>query len=236
MERLQKVLAKAGVASRRKCEELILNGKVAVNGEVINLLGVKVNPAQDRITVDGEPITISEDKIYILLYKPEGYLTTVADSRGRKTVIDLLPDNLGRIFPVGRLDLQTSGLLLLTNDGDMTFKLTHPKHQIDKTYQVLIKGHLRKEAIDRLEKGIELEDGITAPSKVKVLEHRHDSTLLSITIHEGKNRQVRRMFKAVGYHVLALKRTSFGFLTLNGLQVGEHRKLTQKEIKRLGKG
>ncbi len=228
MERLQKFLARAGVASRRKCEELITAGKVAVNGEVVRELGSKVDPDHDRITVDGQPVRM-EPHVYILLHKPRGVVTTAADPQGRKTVLDLI-DLPQRIFPVGRLDMDTSGLLLLTNDGALANGLMHPKYEVDKLYRTEVEGYISDESIARLEAGVELEDGPTAPAKVRLLRRSKSKSLFEITIHEGRNRQVRRMCDQVGHPVLTLKRMKLAFLTLGETVPGQWRYLTDKEV------
>lgn len=235
MERLQKFLAQAGVASRRKSEEVIQQGRVMVNGRVVTELGTKINPGTDNIHFDGKLLEYKEEHIYILLNKPKGYLSTVKDTRGRKTVLELIPRNLGRLYPVGRLDAQTTGLLLLTNDGELTYRLTHPKHGFTKTYRALVNGKLTGDAVANLEKGVNLDDGLTAPAKVNVLEIKDGKTLAEVTIHEGRNRQVRRMFEAIGFPLLSLKRSSFGFLTLKGVAPGKYRILTTYEINKLKK-
>lgn len=233
MERLQKVIAHAGIASRRKAEDLILQGKVKVNGVVVRELGTKVD-STDEVEVDNVLIE-SEKKVYHLLYKPRSVISAVSDDRGRKTVVDLFPEVEERIFPVGRLDYETSGVLLLTNDGDFANKLTHPRYNIDKTYVAKIKGVLNREEIRTLEKGVKLEDGMTAPAKVNVIsaDAKLDKSIVAITIHEGRNRQVRRMFEAVGHPVSKLKRENFAFLTTMGLNAGESRQLTTHEVKQL---
>jgi len=233
MERLQKFLAAAGIASRRNSEELILQGRVKVNGRTVKVLGTKIDPNKDKVHIDGKLLDNKEEHVYLLLNKPKGYISTVKDTRDRKTVMDLLPKHKGRLYPVGRLDSQTTGLLLFTNDGDVTYKLTHPKYEFSKTYRASVNGKITYEAVEQLEQGVKLEDGLTAPAKVNVLEIDSDRSLLEITIHEGKNRQVRRMFEAVGFPVHNLKRISFGFLNLKGLALGKYRMLTPQEIKHL---
>jgi len=231
MERLQKVMAHAGVASRRKCEEIISQGRVKVNGEVVTELGTKVSP-DDLIEVDGQVI-FQEKKVYLLLNKPVGYITTVDDPRGRKTVLDLIKGVPQRIYPVGRLDYDTSGLLILTNDGDLTYALTHPSHMIDKTYRVEVQGHPSPKELARLEKGVLLDDGITAPARIENLQKRRDTTVFEITIYEGRNRQVRRMCEFIGYPVENLKRIKFAFIELNGLAEGKFRFLNKEEVNKL---
>jgi 23S rRNA pseudouridine2605 synthase len=233
MERLQKVIAQAGIASRRKAERLIAEGRVTVNGEVVTELGTKVATA-DKIQVDGIPLE-REEKKYFLFYKPRGVISAVRDDKNRKVVTDFFPHVEERIYPVGRLDYDTSGLLLLSNDGEFTHLLTHPKHEIPKTYVAKVKGIPPRESVRKLERGIELEDGKTAPSKVKILSanKKKGHAIVEITIHEGKNRQVRRMFDAIGHPVVKLKREQFAFLTLHGLNAGEYRELTPHEVKKL---
>ncbi|MFZ3172177.1 MAG: pseudouridine synthase [Carboxydocellales bacterium] len=233
MERLQKYLAHAGVASRRYCEELILQGKVAVNGQVVLELGTKVNPLEDTVTVDGKPVSPNQQSIYILLYKPGGYVSTVKDPEGRKTVIDLLSGQKQRVYPVGRLDYDTEGLILLTNDGELTHALTHPSRQVDKTYLAVVQGIPSANELEQLRRGILLTDGITAPAQVSLIKSAGLKTWLEITIHEGRNRQVRRMFEQIGYPVLFLKRIRLGFLTLQGLTVGKYRLLRPQEVAEL---
>ncbi|MDS1030663.1 pseudouridine synthase [Bacillota bacterium LX-D] len=232
-ERIQKVLARAGVASRRASEDLITQGKVFVNGEKITQLGYKVDPEEDEVVVEGQNIKINKNKIYILLNKPTGYVTTLKDPQGRKTVIDLLKDVPTRLFPVGRLDLNTEGLLILTNDGDFTYKLTHPKHQVKKTYIALVKGIPDQRGIRRLQKGIELEDGMTAPAIVRIIQKFKNSAKVEVVIHEGRNRQVRRMLAAIGHPVLSLKRTKIGNLNIGNLKTGEYRLLKPEEVREL---
>lgn len=234
MERLQKVIAHAGIASRRKAEELILSGNVQVNGKVVTELGIKVDPAKDIIRVNGKEVAIEEKKITILLNKPTKVITSMTDPQGRTTVIDLL-DLKQRVYPVGRLDYDTEGLLLLTNDGELANRLMHPSYEIDKTYEVIIKGIPADSQLDRLRKGIRLEDGITSPAIVKRLEQKNHQTKIHITIHEGRNRQVRRMFEAIHFPVIRLKRIRYGFLTLKGVLPGNYRLLTEEESCRLRK-
>ena len=232
--RLQKYLADCGVASRRRAEEIILAGRVSVNGEAITTLGTKVG-GNDEVTVDGAAVTPVGKKIYMLLNKPAGYLTTVSDDFGRKTVIDLIKDEVkGRVFPVGRLDFETEGLLLLTNDGDVTYALTHPKHEISKTYIVTLDRTPSPADLDKLRKGVMIDDRKTLPAKVRLIK----DNLVEITIHEGRNRQVRRMAEAVGYEVEALKRTAMGNILLGNIPSGRWRHITKVELeylKKLGK-
>ena len=230
MERLQKIIARAGVTSRRNAEKLILAGKVTVDGKIITELGVKFDAQKNKICVDGKILTFDAEKIYILLNKPRGYVCTAKDERGRKTVLDLVNIEQ-RIFPVGRLDLNSEGLLLLTNDGELMNALIHPKFKIEKTYRAKISGEVTEEKLDKLRAGIELEDGLTAPAEIFLLE----KDLVEITIHEGRNRQIRRMFAAIGCDVKRLKRVKFAGLTLKGVAVGKFRPLTFAEINSLKK-
>ena len=234
-DRLQKIMARAGVASRRRSEEIIEQGRVRVNGKVVAALGAKADPDIDEITVDGRPL-VKEPKVHYLLHKPTGYVSTAQDPQGRPTVVQLISgDRNGRLYPVGRLDMDTSGLLLLTNDGDLTYMLTHPKHEIPKTYVAWVEGRPDGLAVRRLRDGIELEDGLTAPARVKSLGYDDDvrAEVLELTIHEGRNRQVRRMLDTVGHPVVKLLRSRIGFLTLTGLLEGEYRRLKPSEVKRL---
>ncbi|MGG7617886.1 23S rRNA pseudouridine(2605) synthase RluB [Robertmurraya sp. GLU-23] len=233
MERLQKVIAHAGIASRRKAEQLIEEGHVRVNGKVVKELGVKVS-SSDKVEVDGIPLE-REEPIYFMLYKPRGVISSVNDDKGRKVVTDFFPMIEQRIYPVGRLDYDTSGLLILTNDGEFANTLMHPSNQIDKVYVAKVKGIPTREALKALERGVRLEDGKTAPAKVKMhtVDKKKQTAIVEITIHEGRNRQVRRMFEAVGNPVLKLKRERYGFLTLQGLKVGDARELSPHEVKQL---
>lgn len=233
MERLQKVMAQAGIASRRKSETLIVDGKVKVNGIVVTELGTKV-AASDIVEVEGVQIT-KEENVYFLLYKPRGIISTAHDEKNRKTVLDLFPHVEERIFPVGRLDYDTSGVIIMTNDGDFSYLMTHPKFGIQKKYIAKVKGIPEREDLKKLEQGIHLEDGKTAPAQVKMrtVDKKSSSALIEITIHEGKNRQVRRMFDAIGCPVEKLRRESFSFLTTHGLNAGEFRELTTHEVKQL---
>ena len=229
MERLQKLIAQAGICSRREAENLILAGRVTVDGKIITELGAKAESNQ-KICVDGKPLTFDTEKIYILLNKPRGYVSTVKDERGRRTVLELLGENFKeRVYPVGRLDLNSEGLILLTNDGDLTNALIHPRFEVQKTYRAKISGDITEEKLDRLRAGIELDDGLTAPAKI----YRLDKDLIEVTIHEGRNRQVRRMFAAIGCDVKRLRRIKFACLTLEGLKVGKFRELTAEEVAKL---
>lgn len=231
-ERLQKILAQAGIASRRHSEALITAGRVTVNGEVVTTLGTQADPEKDAIAVDGRVIEPTPSRSYYLLNKPRGYLSTCFDPQGRKTVLELVPFTPG-LHPVGRLDKDTSGLLILTNDGDLTEALTHPRHGIPKTYVAEVKGRPNPSAIERLRGGVKLEGGTTLPAKVEVLDKRKESTLLAITIREGRNRQVRRMAEAVGHPVMRLERVAIGSLTAHQLPLGEYRALSEAEVDNL---
>jgi 23S rRNA pseudouridine2605 synthase len=233
MERLQKVIAHAGVASRRNAEQLIVEGKVRVNGKVVTELGTKVSES-DKVEVNGLPLE-REEPVYFLLYKPTGVISSVKDEKKRKVVTDLLPNIEQRIYPVGRLDYNTSGLLLLTNDGEFANNLMHPKYEIDKVYVAKVKGIPTSEALAKLRKGVTLEDGKTAPAKVRMLssDKRKNTAIVKLTIHEGKNQQVRRMFEAIGFPVQKLKREQYGFLNLRGLNPGDFRELSPHEVKQL---
>ncbi|MBO8137900.1 MAG: rRNA pseudouridine synthase [Desulfotomaculum sp.] len=235
MERLQKFMAHAGVASRRKCEELILEGRVRVNGKVVKELGVKIHPDKDKVYVDGRLIRRKEKKVYLVMNKPRGYVSTVKDERGRKTVLDLLDNVKERVYPVGRLDYNSEGLLILTNDGELANALTHPRHQIAKTYRVRVEGVPSMDKLERLAYGVKLEDGVTSPANVSLLDVRNGNALLEITIREGKNRQVRRMCEHIGHPVKRLVRTRIGPLELRKMNCGEVRELTGKELKELFK-
>ncbi len=231
LERLQKVLAKAGVASRRRAEELIRQGKVRVDGKVVTEMGTKVDPETQNIECKGVALVSREEKVYILLHKPTGYLSTVDDPQGRPIVTDLLKNIKERVYPVGRLDLNTEGALLLTNDGELSQKILHPSHEVNKTYVAKVKGVPGKKKLHALSKGIELEGRKTWPASIKVLKTEAQSTVIQIIIHEGRKRQVRKMFEAIGHPVLALKRTAYGQLELGGLGPGKYRFLTPRDIK-----
>jgi 23S rRNA pseudouridine2605 synthase len=226
-DRLQKVLARAGLASRRVCEDLIAEGRVRVNGEVADL-GRRVDPAADVIEVDGALVPVAPGLVHYLLNKPAGVVTTAADTHGRPTVVDLVPSD-PRVFPVGRLDADTEGLLLLTNDGDLTHKLTHPSFGVEKEYLAQVAGEPSPADVRRLREGIELEDGMTAPAKATLTP----PSMLSITIHEGRNRQVRRMCDAIGHPVVRLVRTRIGPLVDRSLKPGAYRELTLDEVRAL---
>lgn len=230
--RLAKYLAHMGVASRRKSEEIIAAGRVKVNGQIVMEQGVKITPETDRVELD-EQILNEVEKVYILLYKPQGYISSVYDPQGRPTVIDLLPDIHLRIYPVGRLDYDTEGLLLLSNDGHFANLMMHPRYEMKKKYEAWVKGDIKESELDLLRKGILLDDGMTSPAIARIVKRDKDKNLMEIEIHEGRKRQVKRMCASIGHPVLSLKRTSFSFLTLKGLDAGEYRYLSPDEVKKL---
>ena len=234
-ERLQKFLAESGIASRRKCEEYILQGKVKVNGETVTELGVKVNESADKIYFEDKLIKKENNKkVYILLNKPIGYVTTTKEQFGREKVLDLIKTNR-RLVPVGRLDMYTSGALILTDDGDFVYKVTHPKHEITKTYTVTLKGEATNEDVEKLSKGVDIGGFVTSKAKVKILkvDKEQNKSRLEITIHEGKNRQVRRMCESIGKRVLALHRSKIGNIGVKDIKIGTWRYLTKKEVDEL---
>lgn len=227
--RLNKYIAQAGIASRRKADELIANGNVKINGLSMREMGYDVVDG-DVVEVNGNVIRAAEKKVYILLNKPTGYVTTVADEKGRPVVTDLTADVDARIFPVGRLDYNTSGMLILTNDGDLAYRVSHPKHELTKTYRARVSGVLSGERLSRLRKGVDIEGYTTRPARVTVIKQGERSAIVEITIHEGKNRQVRKMFAAVGNNVQELQRVKIGDIPLGRLKEGHYRKLTKEEI------
>lgn len=234
--RLQKLLAHAGIASRRQAEQMILEGQVTINGKVVTVLGTRVQP-EDKVAVQGKRVAVpAETLVYYILHKPTGVITSAKDPQGRKTVVDLLREVPQRVYPVGRLDYDTSGILLMTNDGELANRLMHPRYGVEKTYRVGVKEKLTGEAINQLRKGVVLEDGKTAPAKVREVSRFGEGSLylVDITIHEGRNRQVRRMFAKVGYPVLTLQRIRFGPLELTSrLSPGEYRALSEGEVQEL---
>lgn len=227
-ERLQKYMAKCGVASRRKCEEIILSGRVKVNGNIITELGFKVNE-NDVVEVDSNVIKVEENKVYIILNKPTGYITSNSDEKDRKTILDIV-NVKERIYPIGRLDYDSSGLLLLTNDGDIYNKIIHPKKEIEKRYIATVKGTFSKEELEKFRSGVDIGGYITAPAKIKVIKESKSNSVVEITIHEGKNRQVRKMCSAFNHEVLNLKRIAIGKLSLDNLKEGQWRNLNEKEV------
>lgn len=233
MERLQKVIAQTGYCSRRKAEELIKSGKVEVNGKVITEMGVKVN-FDDDITIEGNGLNLKEDKVYYVMNKPRGIITSTSDEKSRKTVVDLIEENK-RIYPVGRLDYDTTGVLIITNDGELTNLLIHPKNNIEKLYIAKIKGIPTKEELLKLSRGVVIDGRKTSKSKVKLkkINKKTNVSIVEVIIHEGRNHQVKKMFEAIGYEVLKLKREKFAFLDVNDLKSGEYRELSIKEVKKL---
>ncbi len=234
-ERLQKYLAEVGIASRRKCEEYILQGKVKVNGKIVTELGVKVNESTDKIYFEDKLIKRENNKkVYILLNKPIGYVTTTKEQFGREKVLDLIKTNR-RLVPVGRLDMYTSGALILTDDGDFVYKVTHPKHEIEKTYIATVHGEVLDEEIEKLRQGVKIEDYTTSIAKVKRIQYNPEKkqTRLVITIHEGKNRQVRKMCEAIGKKVIALHRSKIGNIDVKDIPLGKWRYLNDKEVKQI---
>ncbi|MTI70226.1 MAG: rRNA pseudouridine synthase [Firmicutes bacterium] len=228
--RLQKYMAKCGVASRRKSEKLISKGVVKVNDSTITELGFKINPEKDIVKVNNKKIKMEQKSVYIILNKPDGYITTVSDQFDRPTVLDLIKNVKQRVYPVGRLDYDTSGLLLITNDGNLTYKLTHPKHEINKTYIAKIKGIPKENELTQFRNGLKIENYITSKAKIKILNRYKDSSLVEIIIHEGKNRQVRKMCDKIGHPVIWLKRIALGKITIDNLEKGKWRYLNDKEI------
>ncbi len=227
--RLQKFLATCGVASRRRSEELINSGRVKVNGNVITEMGCKVDPDMDEVLVDNKRVSLQERKVYVMLNKPTGYVTTVSEQFNRKKVTDLV-DIPYRIFPVGRLDYNTSGLLILTNDGELTYRLTHPKFKVEKVYIAKIKGIPTEEKLADFESGLKIENYTTAPAKIKVLKEMNNNCMVEVTIREGRNRQIRKMCDAIGHPVLELKRIKMGRIHLGNLEIGNWRYFTEREI------
>lgn len=238
--RLQKFLSSAGIASRRKCEELILEGKVLVNGNTVTELGTKVNPETDEVIYNGKKVELPEEKhVYILLNKPIGYVTTANDQFGRDTVLDLVKKVNKRIVPVGRLDMFTSGALILTDDGDFVYKVTHPKHEITKTYTVTVRGIVEESDVQKLRDGVIIdEDYTTKPAEAKIIkiDKEKNQSRMEIKIHEGKNRQIRKMCEAIGRKVLALHRTKIGNIGVKDLKIGTWRFLNDKEVKSILNG
>ncbi len=231
--RLQKYLAGCGIASRRKAEEIITQGRITVDGEVVTAMGVQINPARQEICLDGKIVTPHDDFLYVLLNKPQGYVTTLSDPQGRPIVTSLLHGINTRLFPVGRLDLDTEGALILTNDGDLAQKIQHPSHEVTKTYETQVLGLPSEKILQKLEHGILLEGKKTAPAKVIIITRKTGTTTIRITIHEGRKRQVRKMFQAIGHPVFHLKRIAYGHLFLQGLLTGKYRILTPEDLKKI---
>ena len=233
-ERIQKIIAQSGLCSRRKAEEYIQAGRVQVNGHPA-LIGQKLDPARDRITVDGQllPTVSREQLIYLMMNKPRGYLTAMSDDRGRRCVTELLPEGMGRVYPIGRLDLNSEGLLLFTNDGQFANDMMHPSREVTKVYRVTVRPDITDEQAARLETGVYLDGRLTAPAEVRVLTKEPGRVVMEILIHEGRNRQIRRMCEEVGLEVARLKRTAIGPVRLGMLKPGATRELTKEELKAL---
>jgi pseudouridine synthase len=238
-ERLQKLIAAAGIASRRHAEELITAGEVTVNGEVVKTLGAKADPERDHIKVRGRLINSrlkEREPVYVLLYKPRGYLSSVSDPEGRPLVTELVPASLGRLHPVGRLDFNTEGLLILTNDGELTNIITAARNRVQKVYEVKVKGLVPEDALNRLRRGITLEDGVrTAPAEIKRVEESETNSWFEVILHQGRNQQIRRMFDAIGHSVVKLRRTKIGFLADENMRSGQWRFLSPAEVARFKK-
>ena len=231
-ERIQKVLARAGVASRRAIEEMIVRGRIRVNGERVEL-GRRIDSSKDLVEVDGSRVPLAADLVYYLMNKPVGVVTTASDEEGRETVMDLLDDVDARIYPVGRLDLDSEGAVLLTNDGDLALRLTHPRFGVSKTYLAEVEGSVKDKTARQLARGVELEDGVTGPAKARLIERAPGGTLIEITLSEGRNRQIRRMLESVGHPVRRLVRTAIGPLMLGRLKPATYRRLKPEEVRDL---
>jgi pseudouridine synthase len=230
--RINKYLATCGIASRRKVEQLVLDGKVAVNGTIITNLATEVDEKKDVVTLDGKTVTLAEQKVYYMLNKPKGYISAVTDSKGRKTIVELI-DTKERIFPIGRLDYDTEGLILLTNDGELAHKLMHPSHEVEKTYIAKVKGNLLESELAVLRAGVVIDGVRTQKARVKKLSYENGVSRIEITIHEGRNRQIRKMFEVIGKEVLFLKRVAIGELRLGGLSRKTYRELKPFEVEYL---
>jgi pseudouridine synthase len=235
LERIQKILAKAGIASRREAERMVVAGRVSVNGQVVEALGFKADPSRDHIKVDGRRLTHLEPKVILLFNKPRGYLSTVKDPRGRPTVMDLLKNVRWRIFPIGRLDFDAEGLLLLTNDGDLAHLLCHPRFSVPKTYLAKVAGVPEEKKLNRLRRGVMLEDGEAKAVSCSVIRQREKNSWVRVVVTEGRKRLVKRMFSAIGHTVLKLKRVEYGPIRLGGLPFGQFRYLTAEETEKLRK-
>ena len=232
--RLNKYIALCGAASRRGADHLIGDGRISVNGVVVKTLGTIIDPDMDTVALDGVLLKADEEKVYIMLNKPAGYISSCKDEKGRKTVLELIRDIDARVYPVGRLDFDTEGLLILTNDGNFAYHCTHPKHEIDKKYFAIVYGTLDANTIKQLREGVVIDGIMTSRSKIDVVRQKNNDSEIFITIHEGRNRQIKKMFEKVGCSVSYLKRVSIGSLELNGLPTGQWRKLTEDDIKQLG--
>lgn len=228
--RLQKFIASAGISSRRQAEQLILSGRVTVNGAVVDTLGTKITASTDNVAVDGKMIAEMTQKVYYLLNKPQGYVTTLSDPQGRPIVTKLLTDVKERIFPVGRLDFDTEGALLMTNDGELAQKVMHPSFETFKTYEATLTGIPSKEKISKIERGLMIDGKKTAPAKINSLTRRNSNSIAAITIHEGRKHQVKKMFAAIGHPVTHLRRIAYGRLNINNIKIGEYRTISSKEI------
>lgn len=234
--RLNKFLAHAGVCSRREADRMIVDGLVRVNGRIVQELGLKIDGSRDRVVADGRTVQAeSEGPVFVLLYKPAGPVVSVKDPFGRPTVMDLLPKLAARVYPVGRLDAETDGVLLLTNDGETAHRLTHPRYGVPKVYEALVEGQAAEEDLDKVRRGLFLEGRRTAPARVRVLRRGSDWTLVGLEIHEGRKREIRKLLEAVGHRVTKLRRVAFAGLTLEGLKPGQWRLLKNREIDRLRK-
>ncbi len=231
-ERLHKLLARAGIASRRAAEQLIRDGRVRVNGAVVRSMGMKVDCSRDKVSFDGKPIDL-EPHLYVLLNKPAGYVTTMADPQGRPTVAELVADLPQRLYPVGRLDLDTEGALLMTNDGALGNYILHPRYHVNKTYEALVRGEPSPDQLRSLATGVDIDGRRTSPAVIRVLERRKGHTLIEIIIHEGRKRQVRRMFQAISHRVVHLRRTAYGSLRLGSLPSGKYRVLSPNDVKKI---
>lgn len=233
MMRLQKYLAMCGVASRRTAEKMIAEGRVKVNGKTVTEMGVQVDESADRVEADGKTVHIEAEKHYIAYYKPVGEVTTASDPEGRETVMDKFRDYPVRLFPVGRLDYDSEGLLLLTNDGEMMNKLLHPSREVPKSYLCMVSNHVTEEELRRLRQGVMMDGRLTSPAEVRLIRYETFDSVVLVTIHEGRNRQVRRMFEAIDHQVVQLRRVGFGPIRLGDLPRGRWRRLTEDEIRRL---
>lgn len=233
--RLQKYLAECGVASRRKAEELILAGKIKVNGEVVNELGTKINPARDKVTYNNEVVKMEKSKVYILLNKPAGYISSAKDQFDNPSVLHLVKDIKVRLYPVGRLDKDTTGAIILTNDGDFSYKLTHPKHEISKTYIAEVQGVPTTEEMRTFSKGVYIDGKKTYPARIRIMKETKKNSIVEIIIHEGRNRQVKKMCEAIGHKVITLHRQAIGRINIDGVKEGRYRNLTAKEIEELNR-
>jgi len=233
--RINRYLAMAGIGSRRKCEKLIIDGRVSVNGKLVTELSTRIDLAEDDVWVDGRPVVPAGKKLVLVLNKPSGVLSTVEDRYRRKTVIDIAREKgyLERLFPVGRLDMDTTGLILITNDGELAYRLTHPKFKVEKTYHVVVEGHISEQTINRIKAGLNLKELRTLPCRIKLLNYTSDHSELEVTIKEGKKRQIKRMFSAFGHKVLRLHRKAIADLTFEDVDIGEIRELKEDELKRL---